>query len=246
MAFTAVAYAVDNTLTYSAKLGFSGKPTTKKPSNLTYTGILHIDTNPSGQQPEAAPITSVYFAKGIINNSKYFPFCNKTEIDGQATVPAKCKKAIVGTGTASALAGTPGNPSSQSITENLNVTAMNGPSGKNLDLVLNSQPGAPVQITNRVVPGTVKKASGTFAFLVQFAIPADLQEQLGLAISLTDFNVKISGTPRKLKVGKVFKKIGYLQLTSCKTQLPVKAISQFKDKDDQHIKPVTSTSAAKC
>jgi hypothetical protein len=246
MAITAVAYAVDNTVTYTAKLGFSGKPTTKKPSNLTYTGILHIDTNPSGQQPESAPSTSVYFAKGIKNNAKYFPFCNMSEIDGQQTLPAKCKKAIVGTGTASALAGSPGNPSSQSVKEDLDVTAVNGPKGKSLYLVLNSKPDAPVAITNRVVPGTVKSSSGAFAFLVRFDIPPDLQEQLGLAISLVDFNVKISGTPRKVKVGKVFKKIGYLQISSCKSSLPVKAIAQFKDKDNGAPKPVTSTSTAKC
>jgi hypothetical protein len=246
MAITAVAYAVDNTVTYTSKMSYKGKPTTKKPANLAYTGTLHIDTNPTGQQPESAPITSVYFAKGIKNNSKYFPFCNKTEIDGQPAIPAKCKKAIVGSGTASALAGGPGNPSAQSVKEDLNVTAVNGTKGKSLYLVLNSKPDAPVAITNRVVPGTVKASSGTFAFLVRFDIPADLQEQLGLAISLTDFNVKISSTAKKVKVGRVFKKIAYLQLTSCKGHLPVKAIAQFKDKDSGTIKPVTSTASSKC
>src|SRR3954454_5871222 len=132
MAITAVAYAVDNTLTYTAKLAFSGKPTTKKPSNLTYTGILHIDTNPSGQQPESAPSTSVYFAKGIKNNAKYFPFCNKSEIDGQPNPPAKCSRAKIGSGTATALGGSPGNPSSTSVRGNLNVTAANGPKGSQL------------------------------------------------------------------------------------------------------------------
>jgi hypothetical protein len=246
MAITAVAYAVTDTVTYSAKLAFSGKPTTTKPANLAYTGILHIDTDPPGQQPEGAPTTSVYFAKGIKNNAKYFPFCNKTEIDGQATIPAKCAKAKVGTGTASALAGSPGSPSANSVKEDLNVIAMNGPKGKTLYLVLNSQPGAPVAIQNRVVPGTVVKSSGAFGFLVRFDIPADLQEQLGLTVSLTDFNVKVSGTPRKLKVGKVFKKIAYLQVTSCKGSLPVKAIAQFKDKDSGQVKPQTSTTSAKC
>jgi hypothetical protein len=246
LGITATAFAVTNTLSYTSKLAFSGKPTAKKPSNVAYTGTLHIDTNPSGQQPQAAPVTSVYFAKQIKNNAKYFPFCNRSEIDGQATIPAKCSKAKIGTGTAKALAGTPGNPSTSSVAENLNVTAMNGPSGKSLYLVLNSQPGAPVGIQNRVVPGTVVKSSGAFGFLVRFDIPADLQEQLGLQISLTDFVVKISGTPKKVKVGKTFQKISYLQLTGCKGSLPVKAISQFKDPDTGHVTPVTTTSAAKC
>ena len=246
LGITATAFAVTNTLDYTAKLGFSGKPTAKKPSNLTYTGTLHIDTDPSGQQPQAAPITSVYFAKQIKNNAKYFPFCNRSEIDGQPTLPAKCSKAKVGTGTAKALAGSPGNPASTSVAESLDVTAMNGPNGKSLYLVLNSQPGAPVAIQNRVVPGTVVKSSGAFGFLVRFDIPADLQEQLGLQISLTDFTVKISGTPKKVKVGKTFQKIGYMQLSGCKGSLPVQAISQFKDPDTGHVTPVTTKSAAKC
>lgn len=248
MAITATAFAVESTLTYTAKHDITGKPSVTKKANLAYTGTLHIDTDPAGQQPESAPVTDVYFGKGIVNNAKYFPFCNKTEIDGQPEMPAKCKKAIVGTGTASALAGTPGNPSSQSVKEDLNVQAVNGPKGKSIFLVLNSEPGAPVAITNRVVPGTVKPASGTFKFLVRFNIPEDLQEQLGLAISLTDFNVKISGTPRKLKVGRKFEKIAYLQVQKCPGgSLPVKAITQFKDVDNgNQLKSVTSTSSSRC
>jgi hypothetical protein len=224
-----------------------GKPTKKKPVNASYQGILHIDTDPQGQQPEGAPTTSVYFAKGIKNNAKYFPFCNKTEIDGKPSFPAKCKKAVVGSGTASALAGSPGNPSSQSVKEDLTVKAVNGPKGKTIYLVLNSAPSAPVAIQNRVVPGTVVKSSGQFAFLVRFQIPPDLQEQLGLTVSLTDFNVKIPSKARKVKVGRKFQKLSYLQLTSCKRTMPVKAVTQFKDVDNNgQLKSVTSQSRGKC
>jgi hypothetical protein len=247
LGITATAFAVDSTVNYSSKMSFKGKPTTKKPANLTYTGILHIDTNPPGQQPDTAPKTSVYYAKAIKNNAKYFPFCNASEIDGSATFPAKCKKAIVGTGTASSLAGTPGNPSSTSVRENLTVKAVNGPKGNVIFLVLNSTPDAPVAITNRVVPGYVVKSSGAFGFLTRFEVPQDLQEQLGLSIALTDFNVKISGTPRTLKVGSAKKSISYLQLTSCKGSVPVKAVGEFKDSaNGGNKKTVTSTSNAKC
>src|SRR5215212_1406207 len=130
MAITAVAYAVTNTVTYTSKVTYKGKPTSTKPVNMAYTGILHVDTDPAGNQPDTAPSTSVYYAKAIRNNAKYFPFCNASEIDGQPSIPAKCAKAKVGTGTASSLAGSPGNPSAQSIRENLTVTAVNGPKGK--------------------------------------------------------------------------------------------------------------------
>ena len=245
MAITGVAYAVTNTLTYSGKLTYKGKPTTKKPANLAYTGTLHIDTDPAGNQPDTAPVTSVFFSKAIKNNAKYFPFCNQADIDGQAAFPSKCNKAVVGTGTATALAGGPGNPSSQSVKEDLNVKAVNGPKGKLLFLVLTSKPGAPVAINNRVVPGAVVKSTGPFGFLVKFTIPEDLQSQLGLSISLTDFLVKVSGTPKTVKVSGKSTKLAYLQLTSCKGHLPVKAIANFKDATGKTT-PVTSESQAKC
>jgi hypothetical protein len=246
MAITGVAYAVTNTLTYSGKVTYKGKPTKLKPANTAYTGLLHIDTDPPGNQPDTAPSTSVYFAKEIKNNAAYFPFCNMSEIDGQGTFPSKCNKAIVGTGTATALAGTPGDPAANSVKENLTVKAVNGPKGKVLYLVLTSNAGAPVAINNRVVPGTVVKSSGVFGFLVRFDIPADLQSQLGLSISLTDFLVKVSGTPRTVTIKRQKVKVSYLQLTGCKGHLPVKAIAGFKDSSTGQVNPVTSESTAKC
>jgi hypothetical protein len=251
IAITAVAYAaITNTVTYSAKVTYKGKPSKAKPANMAYQGILHVDTNPAGNQPETAPKTGIYYSSAVKNNAKYFPFCNITEIDGQPAIPAKCKKAIVGGGTAKSLAGTPGQPASQAIHEDLTVTAINGTKGKAIYLVLNSTPTAPVAITNRVVPGFIAKASGAFGFLTRFEVPADLQEPVpGVKVALTDFNVKISGTPKKVKVGRVFKRISYLQLTSCKRKLPVKAIVNFNHTDDSGqttTQAVTSTSSSKC
>jgi hypothetical protein len=245
LAIAGVAYAVTDTVTYTSKMSFKGKPTSKKPANLTYTGILRVDTSPPGLQPETAPTTSVYYSKAIKNNAKYFPYCNQSEIDGQP-FPSKCKKAIIGKGTASSLAGTPGSPASASVKEDLTVTAVNGAKGKYIMLVLNSAPGAPVQITNRVVPGFIVRASGAFGTLTRFQVPADLQEQLGLKIALTDFNVKISGTPKTVKVKGKSVKMAYLQLTSCKGSLPVKAIASFLDADTGQLKNVSSTSNSKC
>ena len=249
MAVAAVAYAVTNTLSYSAKLSYKGKPTSKKPANLAYTGTLHIDTDPAGHQPDTAPVTSIYFAKAIKNNAKHFPSCTRSQIDGKATFPSKCNKAVVGKGSAKALAGLPGSPASQSVDQGLNVKAVNGPKGKTIFLVLNSQPDAPVAIANRVVPGAVVKSSGSFGFRVRFTIPKDLQSQLGLSISLTDFDVKITNKARTVKVKvktKVQKKkLSYLQLTSCKGHLPGKAIAEFRDTSGAKHS-ITSASRAKC
>jgi hypothetical protein len=252
MAITGVVYAatVTNTMNYTAKLVKKGKPSAKKPAPLTYTGTLHIDTVPPGQQPDIGPRTTLFFAKGIINHAKDFPFCDQSEIDGQPTIPAKCNKAIVGTGTATAYAGQPGADRSKSVKEDLDVKAINGTKGT-LYLVVTTvndrQTGAPpaVPITNRVIPGTFKKGSGAFGFLVQFDIPETLQTQVGLSISLTDFSVTLSGQARTLKVKGKSVKESYLALTACKGSVPVKAITQFKDSNGA-ITPVTSESTAKC
>lgn len=247
MAITAVAYAVTDTVSYTSKMSYKGKPTKKKPANLAYNGILDVGTDPAGQQPEIAPRTTIYFSKAIKNNASHFPFCNQSEIDGAQTFPKKCIKAIVGGGTATALAGSaPGISTSSSAREDLKVKAVNGPRGKHLYLVLNSTPTAPVAIQNRVIPGTLIKAAGTFGFVVRFDVPRDLQTQAGLSVSLTDFNVKISGKPRTVKVGTAKKSLAYLQLTACKGHLPVKAIVNFKDANTGKLHPVTDTSAAKC
>ena len=243
LATAATAWAVTNTVSYSVTLkkASSAKPSPKKPVNMGYNAVLHIDSNPPGSQPETAPVTSIYFAKQIKQNSKLLPSCTQAAIDGQQTFPAKCKKAQVGTGTASALAGSPGDSAANSVKEDLNVTFVNGAGGKQVLLVLNSQQGAPVTIQNRVVPGDLSSGKGPYGYRVDFKIPADLQNQLGLAIALTDFKVQITGKPFSVKQHGKTVKVTYLQLTGCPGgKLPVEAIGHFASGD------VTNDSTTKC
>jgi hypothetical protein len=229
------------------KKASSATPTAKKPVNVAYNATLHIDTNPPGSQPDTAPITSIYFPKQIKQNAKLLPGCSQADIDGKPAMPAKCNKGKVGTGTATALAGTPGDPAANSVKEDLNVVFINGSNGKQVLLVLNSNPGAPVAITNRVVPGNLKTGSGAFGYIVNFEIPADLQNQLGLSISLTDFKVAITSKSFTVKVKGVTKKMGYLQLVAkCPGgKVPIKAIAHFKDTAGVQT-DVTNESTSKC
>jgi hypothetical protein len=229
LAAAATAWAVTNTISYTVTLKkTTGKPSAKAPVAVGYNALLHIDTDPTGQQPDTAPVTSIYFAKQIKQNSKLLPGCSVSDIDGKPAMPAKCNKGKVGTGTASALAGSPGSPASNSVKEDLNVTFINGLRGKQILLVLNSQPGAPVAIQNRVVPGDLASASAPFGYRVDFKIPADLQEQLGLQIALTDFKVAITSKKFTVKVHGKSKKVGFLELTGC-GEMPIRAIAHFKD-----------------
>jgi hypothetical protein len=247
-ATAATAWAVTNTLTYSATLKKAGskKPTAKAPVNTGYNALLHIDTDPSGTQPDIAPVTTVFFAKEIKQNAKAWAGCKMSEIDGQTTFPSKCTKAIVGSGTATAYAGSPGSPVANSVKEDLTVKAVNETGGKQILLVLTSAPGAPVAINNRVVPGTLGSAGGAYAYKVAFKIPEDLQVQLGLSIALADFKVNISNKAQTIKVKGKPVKASYLQLTGCKGgKVPVKAIATFKDANGG-TSDVTSESTAKC
>jgi hypothetical protein len=229
LAAAATAWAVTNTVSYTVTLKkTAGKPSAKAPVAVGYNALLHIDTDPSGQQPDTAPVTSIYFAKQIKQNSKLLPGCSVADIDGKPSMPAKCSKGKVGTGTASALAGSPGTAASNSVKEDLNVTFINGSNHKQILLVLNSQPGAPVAIQNRVVPGDLAPASAPFGYRVDFKIPDDLQNQLGLSIALTDFKVAISSKKFTVKVKSKTKKVGFLELTGC-GEMPVRAIAHFKD-----------------
>jgi hypothetical protein len=230
LAAAATAWAVTNTITYTVTLkkAAAGKPTAKKPVPVAYNAVLHIDTDPAGSQPDTAPVTSIYFPKQIKQNSKYIPGCTLGDIDGQQAMPAKCKKGLVGTGTASALAGSPGSPAANSVKEDLNVTFINGKNGKQILLVLNSQPSAPVAIQNRVVPGDLAAGGGQYGYRVDFKIPEDLQNQLGLSIALTDFKVAITGKKFAAKKNGKAVKLGFLELTGCGT-LPIRAIAHFKD-----------------
>lgn len=246
LAAAATAWAVTNTLNYSVTIKkVAGKPTAKKPVRIAYNAVLHIDTDPSGSQPDTAPVTSVYFPKQVKQNAKLIPGCTVSDIDGQQTMPSKCNKGKVGTGTASALAGSPGSPASNSVKENLNVTFINGKGGKQVLLVLNSASDAPVAITNRVVPGDLSSAAAPFGYKVDFKIPEDLQNQLGLSIALTDFKVNITNKAFVVKKGGKKVKVGYLELTGC-GELPIRAIGHFKDSANNGANTdVTNDSKAK-
>jgi hypothetical protein len=246
LALTAIAYAVEDTVTYTASGSHKGKPSKKKPANFTYTGTLHVDTNPPGQQPDVAPRSDVYFDKGIKLNAALFPSCTKTDIENNSnTLPAKCQKAVVGTGTAKAIAGQPG--SAPAVTEGLDVKAVNGPKGKTLFLVVHSAPDAPVTLPDRAIPGTVVRASGLYGYYVRFDVPPDLQNQLGLDVSLTDFKVTVSGKPRTFKVKGKKVSVSYLQLTACPGKQHAKAIVYFKDSANGGAqKTMTSEGVGKC
>jgi hypothetical protein len=211
-----------NTVNYTVKAKAKGKPSKKKPAPLSYEGILDVGTS-NGTQPNVAPTTKLYFPKQIVQSAKYFPQCNGKKLDGQSSVPQSCKKAVIGSGTARASGGAPGQPINPATTENLKVTAYNGLRGKQILLVVNGS--SPLQISNRVITGQMGPGGGKFGYTVTFTVPADLQFQLGLQVALTHFDVKINKTITAKVKGKK-KKVSYLAATKCGT-LPTQTTVNF-------------------
>ena len=213
----------NNTVNYTVKATKKGKPSKAHPAPLSYEGILDVGTS-DGKQPNVAPTTKLYFPKQVVNSAKYFPACDGSKLDGQATVPASCKRAVIGRGTARASGGAPGQPTNPATTENLTVTAYNGKRGKQLLLVVNGS--SPLQIQNRVITGKLGPGSGKFGYTVTFTVPADLQYQLGLQVALTHFDVKLSPKTRTATVHGRKKKVSYLAATKCGT-LPTQTTVNF-------------------
>jgi hypothetical protein len=261
-ALAAIAWALsDNQVTYDAAVEATGPNTPRgKPDNMTYNGVLAIRTE-SGGQPNTAPLTEIFFAKDIKNNAKKFPACDEGDIDGQTEIPAKCRKAIVGTGTASALVGAPG--STTSIPQDLQVTAINGNKGQDILLALI---GGAVT-TYRTIPGHIEKLTDpVYGYKVGFQVPQELQEVCLPAcsqIALTDFDVLVNNertvkvpygpkpNRKQRKRGKKRKtyKATYLQLKKCPVNgmLPSKAIVHFNNDDGSPGGPVVEdTSESVC
>jgi hypothetical protein len=249
LALAAVAFALsNNTVDYSSTIKQSKPKAKGLPANIAYTGTLAVGTTDGGQ-PNTAPLTEVFFAKEIVRNGKEFASCTVADIDGKTTIPAKCAKAKVGSGTASSLLGKPGQKNS--VRTDLTVVAYNGPKGKSILLVVSGGP-----IKNRVIPGAVATAPSPFGFKVGFAVPKELQEILGSQIALTNFKVTIDGhkkLKRKVKIkGKTKSKLfdtSYLQLKKCpkSKSLPVKAVVHFNDDNNQpSSNTVTDESTMSC
>jgi hypothetical protein len=246
LAHPGAALAVTNSVAFSGKLAMATTPSTAAPANTAFEWAHQITTVPAGGQPDTAVSFKVLFPSPLILNAQDFPACLAWTADGQTTLSDDCKNAIVGSGTATMYAGSPGSPLGNSVREDLAVTVLNGsPAGSAMLLLLNSTPSAPVVIRNRVVTGNINPEQG-FAFGSEFNVPADLQNQLGLSIVVTDLDVTISGTPRPITVGTTTRNISYLQLPDCGSALPARQLTNFRAVKSTALTTLTSDTSVPC
>jgi hypothetical protein len=164
----------------------------------------------------------VHFDKNLKFGGKNLKSCSSTQVQTNDT---KCPKGSkVGSGSATGMA--------LGLTENLTVTAYNGPSGNKLELLVDGQ--SPLQI-HSVIEGKLQKDTGLYGQKLVVAIPETLQQPApGAFATLTDFKTSVKGTGSKSRP--------YVGLAGCtKRQLNFKSDFVFTDDSTS-----TATTTAKC
>ena len=178
-----VAQAVDAQHTLKVKTTPGKAGTKKKPANLKlFTDLITIPA--ASDQPFATKTAVVSFDKNIVFNPKAIKSCSTSQVQSDQTKCPKGSKVGSGKATGSALG----------QTENLTVTAYNGPSNTlNLHVVGN----APLVIDS-VISGKLVNASGKYGKKLTVAVPENLQQPLtGVFATLTDFQVTVKGGSSK-------------------------------------------------
>jgi hypothetical protein len=180
-----IAQAVNSKQNMSVKLAKSKAGTAKKPADI---GKLTVDLSVNVDQtdpPFATKQAVLFFDKNLVFNSSKFKSCTEPQV---RTGAAACKAAKVGSGAAQAQA--------LGQTENLTVTAYNGPKGNSL--LLRVKGTQPLDIDS-VLVGKLVKGSGAYGKKLVVNIPDNLQQPLaGVMATLTRFMTTVGGTQKKV------------------------------------------------
>jgi hypothetical protein len=179
-----VAQAVTPTTAIKASVSPSTKGTAKKPKNVRLN--IELVTQPKPGEPDfATKATVVHFDKSLKFGGKYLKSCSRAQVQADDTKCAKASKVGGGSATGVALG----------LTENLTVTAYNGPGGNKLELLVDGQ--SPLQI-HSVIEGKLQKDTGLYGQKLVVAIPDNLQQPApGAYATLTDFKTSVKGTGSK-------------------------------------------------
>lgn len=194
-----VAQAIDvSTVNQGVSVKVTGKKGTKaKPAGVA----LNVTTTTSAKDSSkngtyATTLAVIRFDKNLKFNNSKFPTCDLQTV---ATSPEDCPKgSLVGTGKATAIVG------AQQIKANPTIQAFNGPDGT-LQLKLIKAAGE--VDSSGVLTGTLKSDTGKYGKKLNVPIPPKLQNQLGLYVTLTSFNTKISS--------KKYKGVSYATSSGC-------------------------------
>jgi hypothetical protein len=122
----------------------------------------------------------VLFPKGSLYNGAKYTKCAEAKL--AASGPDACpKESIMGTGTGDAFA--------DRVITHPDITVINGGGGKVFFWTVLTNP-ARVQ---KIVPATITKTSGQYAYKLHFEVPPALQLVTGVPIALRDLTITAGG-----------------------------------------------------
>jgi hypothetical protein len=205
------AHAVNATQSMDVSVSKLEAGTKARPTNVLLS--VKLRTTPKDDQAFATKRTVVLLDKYLKFNPKFFKSCSKATLDSRG--PTACPKGSkIGSGKAIGRA--------LGQTENLTVTAFNGPGGNKIELYV--QGSAPLQI-NSTIEGVLKNSSGRYGKKLDVTIPANLQQPLtGVYATLTYFETNIKGTVRHQG-----KRRGYVETIGCARKWYFAATLTFTD-----------------
>ena len=197
MAFAPAAQASVANSTFTA--GFTGKPGTKakpKKGNLSLAATVRSD---DGSQPPSVNDIIISLDRNLRLNGKYFASCKASALDyAQTSKLASCRKAVIGTGTASAMLG------SQHLT--FKTTFFNGPGGRSVVIFVEC---IEVPAIKKAINAPIVNGASGFGKAIKVTIPPQLKQPVpGAFPSLTGLSVsKLGATTKVAKRGTV----GYVE-----------------------------------
>jgi hypothetical protein len=219
-----VSSAVDPDITISATVTPSTHGTSKKPKKTKL--VVKLKTTPKAGEPAfAASDTIVHLGKELKFNGKALKQCSAAKVQADDT---KCPKGSkVGKGVAAGVA--------LGATENLTVTAYNGPGGNKLELLVDGSTPLPI---HEVIEGVLQKDTGLYGNKLVVKIPDHLQQPApGAYATLEEFDTTINAVTGK-------KKAPYVGIASCKTKSIAFAVDYIYQPDGSQ-KSATTTAPCK-
>jgi hypothetical protein len=193
-----ISAAVTPTVTIKASVSPTKHGTKTKPKATKL--VVKLATTPNPADPAfAASDTIVHLGKELTFNGKALKTCSQSQVQADDT---KCPKGShVGGGVAAGTA--------LGLTENLKVTAYNGPGGNKLELLVDGS--TPLQI-HSVIEGVLSSDSAPYGKKLSVHVPDGLQQPApGAYATLVQFDTTINKV-----LGS--KKRPYVGINSCKTK----------------------------
>jgi hypothetical protein len=254
-AVTSVALAANTYKVHKASTSAKGKGSKAKPIPTgVVIGFQVGETDPS----KRATVIEKYSigAEGLVTNTKAAPRCAFTELDDQAGVPAKCNKALVGSGLVKNAAGSSADQSlATSAPCNLQLRLYNIGTGMAIRLDSNGKPpppsfesntvGCPLPIGTAINARFVKtKIGGVAASDLRFTVPQNLKHPL----TGVDNSIRQSVTTIVRKVKTIRgKQVGFYSKVGCKgNRRTTRATFTTEATASQPAQTFTATKQSRC